>query len=48
MKKSLLIFVGFLLLLSPLIISFPFQILLFVLVDGWAMVMGSVAASFNM
>lgn len=34
--------------LSPIIISLPFKIMLFVLVDGWAMVMGSVAASFNM
>ena len=34
--------------LSPIIISLPFKIMLFVLVDGWAMVMGSMAASFNM
>lgn len=33
--------------LSPLIISLPFKIMLFVLVDGWALVMGSMAASFN-
>ena len=32
--------------LSPLIISLPFKIMLFVLVDGWAMVLGSLAASF--
>lgn len=32
--------------LSPIIISLPFKIMLFVLVDGWAMIMGSVAASF--
>ena len=32
--------------LSPLIISFPFKIMLFVLVDGWALVMGTLAASF--
>jgi len=32
--------------LSPLIISLPFKIMLFVLVDGWAMVMGSLATSF--
>lgn len=32
--------------LSPTIISMPFKLLLFVLVDGWALVMGSLAASF--
>ena len=32
--------------LSPLIISFPFKIMLFVLIDGWALVMGTLAASF--
>lgn len=33
--------------LSPMIISLPFKIMLFVLVDGWALVMGSLAASFG-
>ncbi len=32
--------------LSPLIISFPFKLMLFVLVDGWALVMGTLASSF--
>jgi flagellar biosynthetic protein FliP len=32
--------------LSPLVISLPFKIMLFVLVDGWAMIMGSLASSF--
>jgi flagellar biosynthetic protein FliP len=32
--------------LSPLIISLPFKIMLFVLVDGWAMVLGTLATSF--
>jgi flagellar biosynthetic protein FliP len=32
--------------LSPVLISLPFKIMLFVLVDGWALVMGSLAASF--
>ena len=32
--------------LSPQIISLPFKLLLFVLVDGWALVMGSLASSF--
>ncbi len=33
--------------LSPLIISLPFKIMLFVLVDGWVMIMGTLAASFG-
>ena len=33
--------------LSPLIISLPFKIMLFVLVDGWAMVIGTLAASYG-
>jgi flagellar biosynthetic protein FliP len=33
--------------LSPLIISLPFKIMLFVLVDGWAMIVGTLAASFG-
>ncbi len=32
--------------LSPMIISMPFKLLLFVLVDGWALTMGSLASSF--
>jgi flagellar biosynthetic protein FliP len=32
--------------LSPMIISLPFKIMLFVLVDGWALVLGTLAASF--
>ena len=32
--------------LSPLIISLPFKLMLFVLVDGWAMIIGSLASSF--
>ena len=33
--------------LSPMLISAPFKILLFVLVDGWVLVVGSLASSFN-
>ncbi|MCV6625878.1 MAG: flagellar type III secretion system pore protein FliP [Cellvibrionaceae bacterium] len=33
--------------LSPLIISLPFKIMLFVLVDGWAMLIGTLAASYG-
>ncbi|NOY63140.1 MAG: flagellar type III secretion system pore protein FliP [Gammaproteobacteria bacterium] len=32
--------------LSPLIISLPFKIMLFVLIDGWALIMGTLASSF--
>ena len=34
--------------LSPIIISLPFKIMLFVIVDGWAMIIGSLAASFGL
>ncbi len=34
--------------LSPLIISLPFKLMLFVLVDGWALIMGTLASSFYM
>lgn len=33
--------------LSPIIISLPFKIMLFVLVDGWAMIVGTLAASYG-
>ena len=32
--------------LSPIIISFPFKIMLFVVVDGWNLIIGTLAASF--
>ena len=32
--------------LSPMIISLPFKIMLFVLIDGWSLIMGTLAASF--
>ncbi len=32
--------------LSPLVISLPFKLMLFVLVDGWALIMGTLASSF--
>lgn len=43
---STLISMG-MLVLPPILISLPFKILLFVLVDGWVLVVGSLAASFN-
>ncbi|PVZ20495.1 MULTISPECIES: flagellar type III secretion system pore protein FliP [unclassified Pseudomonas] len=33
--------------LSPQIISLPFKIMLFVLVDGWALIIGTLASSFG-
>ena len=33
--------------LSPLIISLPFKTMLFVLVDGWALIIGTLARSFG-
>ena len=32
--------------LSPMIVSLPFKIMLFVLVDGWSLVLGTLASSF--
>lgn len=34
--------------LSPMIVSLPFKIMLFVLVDGWGLVMGTLAKSFGL
>ncbi len=34
--------------LSPMMISMPFKLMLFVLVDGWGLMVGSLAASFTM
>ncbi|MFO1436650.1 MAG: flagellar biosynthetic protein FliP, partial [Gammaproteobacteria bacterium] len=33
--------------LSPMIISLPFKIMLFVLVDGWTLVVGTLVQSFR-
>jgi flagellar biosynthetic protein FliP len=34
--------------LSPMIVSLPFKIMLFVFIDGWAMVVATVASSFGL
>ena len=34
--------------LSPMFVSLPFKIMLFVLVDGWSLVMGTLAKSFGL
>ncbi|MHA7849765.1 flagellar type III secretion system pore protein FliP [Roseovarius sp.] len=43
---SILMALG-MMMLSPILISLPFKLLLFVLVDGWALTMGSLAGSFQ-
>ena len=43
---SILMAMG-MMMLSPLIISLPFKIMLFVLIDGWALVVGTLANSFT-
>ncbi len=42
---SILMSLG-MMMLSPMLISLPFKLLLFVLVDGWAMTVGSIAATY--
>jgi flagellar biosynthetic protein FliP len=42
---SILMSMG-MMMLSPVLISLPFKLMLFVLVDGWSLVMGTLAASF--
>jgi flagellar biosynthesis protein FliP len=44
---SILMSMG-MMMLSPMVISMPFKLMLFVLVDGWSLTMGSLAASFVM
>jgi flagellar biosynthetic protein FliP len=45
--SSVLMSMG-MMMLSPMMISMPFKLMLFVLVDGWGLIMGSLAASFAM
>lgn len=42
---SILMSLG-MMMLSPMLISLPFKLLLFVLVDGWAMTLGSLSSTF--
>lgn len=44
---SILMSLG-MMMLSPMLISLPFKLLLFVLVDGWSMTVGSLAATFTL
>ena len=34
--------------LSPMMISLPFKLMLFVLVDGWSLTLGTLATSFGL
>ena len=43
---SILMAMG-MMMLSPLIISLPFKLMLFILVDGWSLVVGTLASSFG-
>ncbi|MDJ0709931.1 MAG: flagellar type III secretion system pore protein FliP [Woeseiaceae bacterium] len=43
--SSVLMSMG-MMMLSPMIISLPFKIMLFVMVDGWALMLGTLASSF--
>ncbi len=42
---SILMAMG-MMMLSPMMISFPFKLMLFVLVDGWSLIMSTLASSF--
>jgi flagellar biosynthetic protein FliP len=44
---SILMAMG-MMMLSPMIVSLPFKLMLFVLVDGWSLVMGTLATSFGL
>ena len=44
---SILMAMG-MMMLSPMIVSLPFKLMLFVLVDGWGLVMGTLATSFGL
>jgi len=43
--SSVLMSMG-MMMLSPMLVSLPFKIMLFVLVDGWALLLGTLASSF--
>ncbi|WP_327194492.1 flagellar type III secretion system pore protein FliP [Novosphingobium beihaiensis] len=44
--SSVLMSLG-MMMMSPMIVSLPFKLLLFIMVDGWALLMGSLASSFG-
>jgi flagellar biosynthetic protein FliP len=44
---SILMAMG-MMMLSPMIVSLPFKLMLFVMVDGWNLIFGTLANSFGM
>jgi flagellar biosynthetic protein FliP len=44
---SILMAMG-MMMLSPMIVSLPFKLMLFVLVDGWNLVIGTIATSYSL
>ena len=46
MVASILMAMG-MMMLSPVLIALPFKLMLFVLVDGWSMIIGTMIASFG-
>ena len=44
--SSVLMSMG-MMMLSPMLISLPFKLMLFVLVDGWTLLVGSLVSSFG-
>jgi flagellar biosynthetic protein FliP len=44
---SILMAMG-MMMLSPMIVSLPFKLMLFVLIDGWNLVIGTIATSYGM
>ena len=44
---SILMAMG-MMMLSPMIVSLPFKLMLFVIVDGWSLIMGTLVQSFGL
>jgi flagellar biosynthetic protein FliP len=44
---SILMAMG-MMMLSPMIVSLPFKLMLFVLIDGWNLVIGTIATSYGL
>ena len=44
--SSILMSLG-MMMLSPMLVALPFKLLLFVLVDGWSMTVGSLVSTFS-
>ncbi|MNF03744.1 Flagellar biosynthetic protein FliP precursor [compost metagenome] len=44
---SILMAMG-MMMLSPMLVSLPFKLMLFVMVDGWNLILGSLATNFGL